>query len=992
MSNTRIGLLLIATVMSTALFATSINGVVIEDATGEPVIGASVVEKGTSNGVITDFDGNFNLEVSDGAIIQVSYMGFATQELPAAANMKVSLKEDAVALQEVVAIGYGSQKKKEVTGSVASVKAGDFNSGVKQNPMGLLQGRVAGLNISHQGGDPTNTSYNIQIRGFSTLDKGAGTSPLYIVDGIPVNNIDNISPDEIASMDVLKDGSAAAIYGTRGTNGVIIITTKRGNDGGNKGMCNVDYSGYITYSAAHKDLGMLSASEFRNLAKTTGGKIKPSIYNSPDGKEYNTDYMDEVLRDNPITHYHNIALSGASDKFSYRAAITYKDAKGIVKNSGRQEVILKFAANQKALDGWLDFQYDASYMHYKNDYQCSDFKQVATLNPTYPIYDSKNTTSGYFLPSGSGQSNPIAALNQKESNQTGNFFRGSIKASLNIKPVPGLKVSQFIALEDGDNYDYSYTSKDYDTDRGAAGIAERKTSRSFNQLYESTIDYAGQWGNNTLSAVLGWSYQKFLNDGSTIDNGGFNSDFYKWYRIGDGTAQWKQVQLDSYTNDNVLAAAFLRINYNYDERYLLSASIRAEGSSRFGVDNKWGWFPAVSVGWRLKNEAFLKDVEWLNDLKIRYGFGVTGNNLGSDLKSVELLTRQGYMWLNGQWVNTFKVGQNANPDLRWEKKIENNLGIDFAFLDNRLSGTIDLYVRKTKDLLWEYDVPSPPYMYDKLLANCGQIKSKGIEITLTGVPVKNKNWEWTSTFTIAFNNNKITKLSDPSKNLNYSEMLTGSVGENGIQNVKTQKIVEGQSVGTFYGYHYIGIDTKGNLIYEKETYTDAAGATKKRNKTQVIGHAQPIFTYGWNNTLRYKGWDLTIFLRGNYGNDVLNVKRWAYGPNKSQGLNIYKKDADLFKKGKGVYRQGVFSDYYLEDGSFIKLDNITLGYTWKFKDNKYIRSLRLYATGDNIATGAKYSGIDPDVNTSSVWDCGIDATGFYPSVSNVMVGVNISLF
>lgn len=984
MSNTRIGLLLIAAVMSTALFATSINGVVIEDATGEPVIGASVVEKGTSNGVITDFDGNFNLEVSDGAIIQVSYMGFATQELPAAANMKVSLKEDAVALQEVVAIGYGSQKKKEVTGSVASVKAGDFNAGVKQSPMGLLQGRVAGLNISRQaGGDPTNTSYNIQIRGFSTLDKGAGTSPLYIVDGIPVNNIDNISPDEIASMDVLKDGSAAAIYGTRGTNGVIIITTKRGNDGGNKGMCNVDYSGYITYSAAHKDLGMLSPSEFRNLEKDTKGKIVPSLYTDKDGKSYDSDYMDKVLRDNPITHYHNIALSGASEKFSYRAAITYKDAKGIVKNSGRQEVMLKFAANQKALDGWLDFQYDASYMHYKNDYQCSDFKQVAVLNPTYPIYEKSNE-SGYFHPTGSGQANPITALDLKESNQTGNFFRGSIKASLNIKPVPGLKLSQFLAIEDGDNYDYNYNSKLYDTDLSDAGKAGRKTSRSFNQLYETTIDYAGQWGNNTLSAVLGWSYQKFLNDGSEVYNKGFNSDFYKWYRIGDGTAQNKDVELSSYTNSHVLAGTFLRANYNYDERYLLSASIRAEASSRFGANNKWGWFPAASVGWRLKNEAFLKDVEWLNDLKIRYGFGITGNNLADDLRSVELLSKQGYMWYNGQWINTYKVGQNANPDLKWEKKIENNLGIDFAFLDNRLSGTIDLYIRKTKDLLWEYDVPSPPYMYDKLLANAGRIKSKGIEITVSGVPVKNKDWEWTSTFTIAFNDNKITRLSDPSKNLNYSEMLTGAVGENGIQHTYTQKIVEGKSVGSFWGYKAKAIDTDGNLVYEK----DEDG----NDKLQFIGNAQPIFTYGWNNTLRYKGWDLTIFLRGNYGNDILNVKRWAYGPNAAQGANMFKADVDLFKKGKGVYRQGVFSDYYLEDGSFIKLDNITLGYTWKFKDNKYIRSLRLYATADNIATGAKYSGIDPDVNTSSVSDCGMDNTGFYPQVTNIMVGVNISLF
>lgn len=354
------------------------------------------------------------------------------------------------------------------------------------------------------------------------------------------------------------------------------------------------------------------------------------------------------------------------------------------------------------------------------------------------------------------------------------------------------------------------------------------------------------------------------------------------------------------------------------------------------------------------------------------------------------------MWYNGQWTNTFKTSQNPNPDLKWERKFEYNLGVDFAFLDNRLSGTVDLYIRKTKDLLWEYDVPTPPYMYNVLLANAGEIKSKGIEITLSGVPVKTKDVEWTSTFTIAFNDNKIMKLSDPSKNLNYSEMLCGAVGENGIQHTYTQKLVEGQSVGTFYGYHAIGINDKGNLLYEQEEYTDEdTGEKKTRDKLQVVGHAQPKFTYGWNNTVRYKGWDFSIFLRGNYGNDILNVKRWAYGPSKgvgAQGFNMFKADADLFKKGKGVYRQGVFSDYYLEDGSFIKIDNITVGYTWNFKDNKYIRSLRLYATGENLATGAGYSGIDPDVNTADVQNCGVDNSGFYPQVSNVMVGLNISLF
>lgn len=969
---------------------------IVKDAAGEPVIGGSIVEMGTTNGTVTDFDGNFELQVADGAQLQISYIGYQTQEVAAKAGapMVIVLQEDAFALGEVVAIGYGSQKKKEITGSVASLKAEDFNAGVKTNPVGLLQGKVAGLTISKQGGDPTSTGYNIQIRGFSTLGKGTGSSPLYIVDGVPVSNIDNIAPEEIASMDVLKDGSAAAIYGTRGTNGVIIITTKRGNSDATVecGKTTVEYSGYVSASMPRGKTGMATPEEYRNLETLSGGKVVPVIF----AGDYNTDWMSEMMRSAAITHHHNLAISGNTKKFGYRGSVAFKDAQGVAKNSGRQEIIAKLAANQKALEGWLELQYDFSYMHYRNDYQCGDFKQAAILNPTYPVYDT-STASGYFLPSGSGQSNPIASLNQKESYQTGNYFRGSIKATVNIVPVPGLKINAFAAVEEGDNYSYYYCSQLYDTDKEEAGKSNRNTNMNVNQLYEATIDYAGSWNNHNLMAVAGFSYQKFFSDGSFIQNSGFPTDSYKYYSMGDGLADKSKLIATSYRSSNVLASTFIRANYNYDERYLLSASVRYEGSSRFGANNKWGWFPAASAGWRISGEDFMSGQDWCNDLKMRFGFGVTGNNLGSDLQSKPLLTNGGTFWYNGAWVTTYGVMQNANPDLRWEKKYEYNLGIDFSFLDNRLSGNIDLYYRDTKDLLWEYDVPTPPYQYNKLLANAGEIVSKGIELSITGIPVRVNDWEWATTWTMAFNNNKIVKLSDPDKGFNYSEMLCGGVGENGLMGVNTQKIVEGQSVGTFYGYKYRGINNKGNLVYEKYTQEDYENGlcekkdVGKTDKLQVIGHAQPLFTFGWNNVIRWKNLDITLFFRGNVGNDVLNVKRWAYGPQASQGLNVFMKDVEALANGTGCYRQGKFSDYYLEDGSFIKLDNITVGYTFPFKNNKYIQSIRLHATAENVFTITKYSGIDPDVNTSSVWDSGIDASGFYPSVCNVMIGLGIVL-
>ena len=972
-----------------------VSGTVLEASTGEPVIGASVLEVGTTNGIITDFDGNFTLNVSEGAQLEFSYMGFQPQTLPAKNGMVVRLSEDTYALQEVVAIGYGSQKKKEVTGSVASVKAEDFNAGVKSNPMGLLQGKVAGLNISRQGSDPTSTGYNIQIRGFSTLGKGTGSSPLYVVDGIPTDNIDNIAPEEIASMDVLKDGSAAAIYGTRGTNGVILITTKRAKqDGGQEcAKTNVEYNGYVSVAAPYTNTGFATPEEYRNLAEISNGTVAANI--QPGG--YNTDWMAAAMKAAAVTTAHNVAVSGAGKAFSYRGSVNYKYAEGLALNTDRQEIIAKFAADQQALQGWLKLQYDFSYMHYRNNYDCGDFKQAATLNPTYPIYDEKNTTSGYFIPSGSGQSNPIAATNQKESYQVGNFFRGSVKATIDIKAVPGLKINGFAAIEEGDNNNYSYTSQKYDTDLEAAGKANRSESRSWNQLYEATIDYAGSWNNHTLTAVAGWSYQKFLYDGMNMENSGFPTDAYKYYNMYAGQADKQKMNIGSYRNNNKLAAGFLRVNYNYDEKYLLSASIRAEGSSRFGENNKWGYFPAVSAGWRISGEDWMRDQDWCQDLKLRAGFGITGNNLGSDLQSKQLLETGGTFWYNGQWITSYGVARNANPDLRWEKKYEYNLGIDFSFLQSRLSGNIDLYYRDTKDLLWEYDVPTPPYQYNKLLANAGEITSKGIEIALTGIPVKTRDWEWASTFTIAFNDNKIKKLSDPDKGFNYSEMLTGSVWENGLANVTTQKIVEGESVGTFYGYKVTEVKNNGALVYEKWSKEDAAAGLCDekevgQNKLQVIGRAQPIFTYGWNNTIRWRDLDITLFFRGNYGNDILNVKRWAYGPTKAVlSGNVFMKDVHALAEGNGAYRQNKFSDYYLEDGSFFKLDNITVGYTFRFKDNQYIQSLRLHATAENVFTLCSYSGIDPDVNTSDVWNPGIDASGFYPSTCNVMVGVNLTL-
>ena len=985
------GLMALMLAFSVAIQA-QITGTVLEEPSGEPAIGASILQVGTTNGVITDFDGNFTLNVPEGTQIQISYMGFATQTLPAKNGMIVKLAEDTHQLQEVVAIGYGSQKKKEVTGSVASLKAEDFNAGVQSNPVGLLQGKVAGLNISRTTSDPTSTGYNIQIRGFSTLGVGTGNSPLYIVDGVPVSSIDNISPDEIASMDVLKDGSAAAIYGTRGTNGVILITTKRGaSAGGDKTETQVEYSGYVNVAWVNSKLRMANAEEFRSLGTWTNGKMSGVDLGS------STDWQSELTRTAAITHNHNLAISGAHKNFSYRASVNYKGAEGIAKNNKRNEIVAKLAADQKALNGWLQLQYDVSYMHYRNNYANSEyFAMAAQLNPTMPILDETSPNGYYTAALSNGQYNPVEALNNCESYQDGNYFRGSLKATVNIKPVPGLKLNAFAAIEEGDNHSYSYNKQLYSTGSISwSDWANRQMDMNLNQLYEATADYANGWDGHNIVAVAGFSYQHFMSDGEKISNCGFAMDNIKYYGIGEGAADKSNLSANSWRNSHALAAAFIRVNYNYNEKYLLSASLRAEGSSRFGANNKWGWFPAVSAGWRIKGEDFMKDADWCDEMKLRFGFGVTGNNLGESLRSVALLSKSDVIEFNGGQVNTYTVSQNVNPNLRWEKKYEYNLGLDFAFLQNRLSGSLEGYFRHTKDLLWNYNVPTPPYQYPTLLANAGQMVSYGVELAVTGVPVQTKDVTWTSSLTLAWNKNRITKLSDPEQGFNYTETFEGYLYGNKFNGGEayTQVLREGQTVGEWYGYKFLGINSSGKWVYE-----DRFGSPTTNPQTadkQYLGSAQPALTYGWNNTVKWKDLDVTIFFRGVIGNKILNVTRYMYTPDGTDvttNYNFFVNDVRDGYNGKQVYADYQnFSDYWLESGSYLKCDNITVGYTFKFPESKYVRSLRLYATGQNLFTITSYSGLDPEVNTSCLDYPGVDINNFYPKTGSFLFGVNLNL-
>ena len=953
-----------------------VKGVVI-DALG-PVVGATVMEQGTTVGTSTGLDGDYTLTVSSAdATVEISCIGYASQtykasELPAT----VTLSEDAVFLDDVVVIGYGSQKKKEVTGAVSSIKSEDFNAGVKTNPMGLLQGKVAGLNIIKTTSDPTSTGYNIQIRGFSTLDKGAGTSPLYIVDGVPVSNIDNISPDEIASMDVLKDGSAAAIYGTRGTNGVIIITTKRGDNFSDVAHTRVEYSGYASASFRNGDLGMATPDEYRRLAELSDGMVKPAIF---DG-DYNTDWLKEVTRTAAIAHNHNVAIVGSAKKFNYRASINYKNAEGIARNTNRNEMIAKLAASQKALDGWLELQYDMSYMHYRNDYFCGDFKYASLLNPTYPIYD-ETTATGYYFPTETGAVNPVENMNRKESYGDGNYFRGSVKATVNIKPVTGLKVNAFGAIEEGDNRSFAY-NHGVNTDLSGSGTASRDNSMSYSRLLEITADYTKTFGSHNIALVGGFSWQNFLYDGSSISNKGFPTDDAKYYQIGNGDATKQYLNVSSYRNSNTLAALFFRANYNFKEKYLLSASIRREGSSRFGANHKWGWFPAVSAGWRVSGEPFMENVGWVDDLKVRLGFGVTGNNLASDLRSIEMLSNGGTFWYNGQYVYTYAVAQNVNPDLKWETTTTWNAGLDFGFLNNRISANFDTYYRKTTDLLNTVTIPVGTNFGSVLTRNIGSMKNYGIEFSINAKPIVTKDFTWDISYNISWNHNEITSLTEDAEDGYY--IKTGETISRG-NGTLIQANTVGKPRNSFFVYQQV-YDANGKPIEGMYVDRNADGQINESDRYFYKSPAADVIM-GFTTKFLYKKWDFSAAFYASLGNYVYYDNLSNRASISASGLysnsaftNTNPEAVELGFTGLGT--EYYLSDYFVRNASYLKCSNITVGYSFDNLLKDHFNG-RVFATVQNPFIITKYKGIDPEVSS------GVDKNP-YPRPLQFQIGLNLN--
>ena len=939
------------------------------DPKGEPLAGATLVEEGNKSYAVADVDGAFSMKATENSRVTVTYLGFDDYvfTVDKADSYVITLQPSAATqLEGTVVIGYGKTTRKEVTGSVASLGRDDFDKGAFTSAAGMLQGKVAGLSVTNpDGGDP-NASFEILLRGTNTLTAGQG--PLIIIDGVADADIRNINFQEVESVDVLKDGSAAAIYGTRGTNGVIIITTRRAK----AGAATVEYDGQVSVQTVASRAKPMTAAQFTETIQKYVPAASGSLYGG------DTDWFREVTR-TPISHKHSLAVSGGSEKFSHRTVLNVEKNQGLQKRNDVSKYLFRTNIRQEAIEGWLSLDYNLSYL--KRKYSAANydiFSQAFIHNPTEPVYDKSNLTSGgYYRIVSMNYFNPVAMLNERDNDTDVDYIGANVRATLNILPVKGLKWDNFLNWNSERYESREYSTHYYPSLIGENGKAYISNSASSNIQWESTLQYGNKWGLHSVQGVLGYTFQENGYRSSSMENLGFDNDMLKTNKISSGSAlKTGKASMSSYRESSRYIAFFGRVMYNYDEKYLASVSLRRDGSSRFGVDHKWGWFPAVSLGWRMSREPWMSDIAWLDELKLRAGYGVTGNQDFSNYKSLLLMTPSGHFLSGGRWVNAYAPDSNANPDLGWERKSELNAGVDFSFFDGRLGGSIDYYYRKTTDLLYEYSVPVPPYDYGTMFTNVGAISNQGVELTLSALPVKTEVFSWNTTLTMAHNANKL--ISFTNEEFQDGEYKMGWISDPILKYI--QRLVEKQSLGTFYGPVWDGVGEDG----EDKLKNSIIGKVAE-NDWSVLGTAYPIITLGWSNTLRYRNWSLGATLRGAIGGKVYNTYRATYENLGEIGL---KNISSSWLEDTSFIGKAQHSSKYLESATYIKLDNLTLSYDLPLK-NKYLKDIRLYLTGQNLLCITPYSGVDPEVGLGGL-SPGIESMSYYPRTRTFTLGVTLN--
>lgn len=959
-------------VTSVSAFAQQAVSGTVTDANGETVIGATVMVKGTTNGAATDMDGKYALKnVPADATIVFSSLGYKTVEekVNGRSVIDVVMSGDQQLLDEVVVVGYGSLSRKELTSSIVQVDKDQFQQGGMNNVMEMLSGKVAGLNVSTVSPADPNSSSSLQVRGATSLT--ASNEPLIVIDGVAGGDIRTIAPQDIESMTVLKDAASAAIYGTRGANGVILITTKKGS--GTPGKPVITYDSYFAVNLAKGKPEVLSADEWRRSRR---------------GNDYgaSTDWYDLLMRDFSYDTNQYVSIDGSTENGYYNASINYKRATGLDIISEREEYGARASVQQMFLDKKLQLTFSLNARHVKEDWGDSGlFDTALSMNPTIPVYDENGD---YYQPtSPTGVANPVGKLNLETSQGNRTYILGTADAKWNIWSNGTHSINTQVSY----SYDYNDLKSDFYTPSNSSesywnGYAGR-ASITYQKWWTNRIEWLGNYFFNNnghdVKLMVGYTYERDNWEQMFMQNNNFTFDNALWHGIGSGSyLQEGKASMYAGKSESTLVGFFGRVNYNWRSMIIASASMRYEGSTKFGADSKWGAFPSVSLAWEIAKTPFMENYsDIVQSLKPRFSYGVTGRSDFDAYQSIATYSTNGKYYIDGQWVTGYAPSNNANPELQWEKSSSANYGVDFM-LWNRLYGSIEYFDRRSNDLLYTYSAPQPPYVYSTILVNVGTTKNTGIELSLTGDVLVDTPVKWTTGINYSYGTTKLTKLSNDIYKASYLDLYQKpGVGTSEY----FFRVQEGGKIGQFYGYEYAGTDDEGNmLVYNKDgekILTAQATAEDKR----YIGNGAPEHFLTWNNTLKWRDFDLSVMFQGAFGHEIFNMRKYGMGLQGCGADNVlrsaYLEDSNVITGG------GVISSYFLENGNYFKLANVTLGYTVPFKNNKLVESLRVYLAAKNLYTITGYSGNDPSIVTSTGITPGVDVNSAYPQATQLTLGV-----
>jgi len=980
-------LLLMLVTATVSAHAAAVTGTV-SDNSGEPLIGVSVTVLGTKIGTATDINGSYSVDAASNATLRFSYVGYKTIEkkVNGQTTIDVVMEEDSQLLDEVVVVGYGTMDKKELTSAISHVSEKDFLSVSSLDPSMMIQGKVPGVSITNTGaGDPNNQA-SIQIRGVSS--RSAGLGPLIVIDGVPGGNLTNINPNDIASFDILKDGAASAIYGTRGSNGVIVVTTKKGSRDGNT---HTSYSGIVAWDVIKKELKMMNAQDYRDIRLGWGDR----------GVDLggNIDWLDAVSRTG-FTTQHTLTVSGGNERSNYRVSADYRNANGIDLRSSREEYGARASVMHTTKGGLFTVQANvAPRIIYRDNADWSVFKDAIEANPTTPLMDPENPSQYYNFYGQIAGSNPVERQKLEKDHADTWLLDWDATLKLNLLPLLARDgqsnhhlTTQLMFADHQYSNDNSYFRPSTSTaslNDGHTGVASRSYGKERQYVLEWLTNYNTCIADHhNLKAMVGYSYQYSQYSGFNAENKDFPNDGLGADNLGSG--EWAkeegEVMMGSYRNDAKLISFFGRVSYDYDSKYMFTASLRHEGSSKFGANHKWGDFPAVSAGWRISQEDFMKDIHWLNDLKIRADFGVTGNQDFGSYLSINTMSGFGYYYYNGSYFQVWGPGKNVNPDLKWEKGKNWNIGVDFAILNNRITGSLNYFNRRQQDLLGYYKVPVPPNIHDETYVNVGTMKNTGFEFDLNFDIVNTRDFGYNFSVVGAAMSNKFVDFS----NSEYvgQDYYNVCSTEDPYPFYNLQRIEKGESVGNFYMWRYAGINSDGQwLVYDKDGDMILASQATDEDRC-VVGNGMPKFTLSTSHNFRYRNFDLALFFRGAFGYDIFNIHDFYYGTRNFNGNVLEKAYGKNFDVSPNA--APVVSDYFLERGDYFKLDMLTLGYTINFPSCRFIDKLRIYGTVKNVFTLTKFSGVDPSSYQVNGLQPGAQGSRtYYPATRQFILGVQL---